>query len=233
MELGGALWRGNGILRWFYYTLATGASWQGPIERSTVTVDFSRVRSYEVQDAWPLAGMRPPGKRLIAWEWRQFKPGPHDSFGVAFIPERYAVMVHGGGATFAELRRRQVRLYRGQLMVPVRAIAECAGGSAIWDGRTRSAVFGPDKDHRVEARVGQREISVGGKTHRLAIAPYLARSRFPYLSDFGQEGPSTTTLFVPLRSLVEAMGGQVRTLYQGGPWHAYIPDYWGKAADAE
>ena len=150
MRLGEANWSANGPLRPFSYVLDTGTSWQGTIGEARVTLDFSRVRSYEIMEATPLAGQKVPERRRLIWQWHNFEPTAEDNIRVTFIPESYSVMLHGaryGGTSLSEdsfvgLYADQVQRRNGEIMVPVNALAECLGRWSQWNPKVKTVSFG-------------------------------------------------------------------------------------------
>ena len=47
-----------------------------------MTLDFSRVRSYEIMEATSLAGQKVPERRRLIWQWHNFEPTAEDNIRV-------------------------------------------------------------------------------------------------------------------------------------------------------
>jgi len=226
MLLGQVIWSEKGSRRTFSYILGTGASWHGKIGLATLHVDFSSVRNYSILDASPLTGMRVSGAKSLTWARRDFEPSEDDNLSVSFVPETYAVVIHGIGPDSRDhvgLTSDQVRLRDGYVMVPVNTIADAVASGSVWAAQKQRVLFGRERDERVSLAPRSHFMRIGGRTHQLGVSPYVEWNPTPYVGEFQRSRPSKWTLFVPLRSVIEALGGRVYRLDHRGAIHATVP----------
>lgn len=177
--------------KFFHYILVTGASWKGKIGRSDIIVDLSALGSVTDLSIRP-AGYRRANNR-IAWRFENYEP--NEDISIVFF-QHYRLNADIGEPQIVS-RDALVRP-QGTLMIDAGWFRSMRGVQVAWDGKTRRVTIADTSTGRqIVMRVGDRWAIVNGQRVQLPVAPSWYR-------EWGRR-----IVRVPLRPVVEALGGQV------------------------
>ena len=175
----------------FHYILVTGASWKGKIGRSDIIVDLSALGSVTDLSIRP-AGYRRANNR-IAWRFENYEP--NEDISIVFF-QHYRLNADIGEPRIVS-RDALVRP-QGTLMIDAGWFRSIRGVQVAWDGKTQRVTIADSSTGRqIVMRVGDRWAIVNGQRVQLPVAPSWHRER------------DRRVVRVPLRPVVEALGGQV------------------------
>lgn len=175
----------------FHYILVTGASWKGKIGRSDIIVDLSALGSVTDLSIRP-AGYRRANNR-IAWRFENYEP--NEDISIVFF-QHYRLNADIGEPRIVS-RDALVRP-QGTLMIDAGWFRSIRGVQVAWDGKTQRVTIADSSTGRqIVMRVGDRWAIVNGQRVQLPVAPSWYR-------EWGRR-----IVRVPLRPVVEALGGQV------------------------
>jgi hypothetical protein len=181
--------------RSFEYTLSTGASWKGKIGRADIIVQLIGP-SLRNATEWRIS---PRGyqrvRNQIIWRFRNFEP--MKDIDIWFRPAYYHLYFNGSRtfASFDEMSRR-----RGVFLLGVRWLEQLGDIEIAWDHSTKRVTITNTNrraNRHIVLRVGSRWALANGQRILLPVAPSLHREW------------SRWTVKVPIRAVVEALGGQV------------------------
>lgn len=177
--------------KFFHYILVTGASWKGKIGRSDIIVDLSALGSVTDLSIRP-AGYRRANNR-IAWRFENYEP--NEDISIVFF-QHYRLNADIGEPRIVS-RDALVRP-QGTLMIDAGWFRSMRGVQVAWDSKTRRVTIADTSTGRqIVMRVGDRWAIVNGQRVQLPVAPSWYR-------EWGRR-----IVRVPLRPVVEALGGQV------------------------
>ena len=177
--------------KFFHYILVTGASWKGKIGRSDIIVDLSALGSVTDLSIRP-AGYRRANNR-IAWRFENYEP--NEDISIVFF-QHYRLNADIGEPRIVS-RDALVRP-QGTLMIDAGWFRSIRGVQVAWDGKTQRVTIADSSTGRqIVMRVGDRWAIVNGQRVQLPVAPSWYRER------------DRRIVRVPLRPVVEALGGQV------------------------
>jgi hypothetical protein len=175
----------------FHYVLTTGASWKGKIGRSDIIVELSGLDHAVDLEISP-KGYRRVGNR-IAWRFENYEP--NDNIFVVFF-QHYRLNADIGGSRI--LSRDALVRPQGTLMIDAGWFRNMRGVRVAWDGsQQRITIKDSSSGRQIVMRVGDRWAIVNGQRVQLPVAP-------SWYHEWGRR-----VVRVPLRSVVEALGGQV------------------------
>lgn len=175
----------------FHYILVTGASWKGKIGRSDIIVDLSALGSVTDLSIRP-AGYRRANNR-IAWRFENYEP--NEDISIVFF-RHYRLNADIGEPRIVS-RDALVRP-QGTLMIDAGWFRSIRGVQVAWDGKTQRVTIADSSTGRqIVMRVGDRWAIVNGQRVQLPVAPSWYREW------------DRRIVRVPLRPVVEALGGQV------------------------
>ena len=175
----------------FHYILVTGASWKGKIGRSDIIVDLSALGSVTDLSIRP-AGYRRANNR-IAWRFENYEP--NENISIVFF-QHYRLNADIGEPRVVS-RDALVRP-QGTLMIDAGWFRSIRGVQVAWDGTTqRVTIVDSSSGRQIVMRVGDRWAIVNGQRVQLPVAPSWYR-------EWGRR-----FVRVPIRPVVEALGGQV------------------------
>ena len=175
----------------FHYILVTGASWKGKIGRSDIIVDLSALGSVTDLSIRP-AGYRRANNR-IAWRFENYEP--NEDISIVFF-QHYRLNADLGEPRIVP--RDDLVRPQGTLMIDAGWFRSMRGVQVAWDSKTRRVTIADTSTGRqIVMRVGDRWAIVNGQRVQLPVAPSWYR-------EWGRR-----IVRVPLRPVVEALGGQV------------------------
>jgi hypothetical protein len=175
----------------FDYILTTGASWKGKIGRSDIIVELSGLEHVVDLEIRP-EGYRRVGNRIV---WRLENYEPKENIFIMFF-QHYRLYADIGESRIVS--RDALIRPQGTLMIDADWFRSIRGVRVAWDGATQRVTIADSVSGRqIVMRVGDRWAIVNGQRVQLPVAPSW------------YHGWSRRVVRVPLRSVVEALGGQV------------------------
>jgi hypothetical protein len=175
----------------FDYILTTGASWKGKIGRSDIIVELSGLDHVADLEIRP-KGYRRVGNRIV---WRLENYEPKENIFIMFF-QHYRLNADIGESRIVS--RDALIRPQGTLMIDADWFRSIRGVRVAWDGsRQRITIKDSSSGRQIVMRVGDRWAIVNGQRVRLPVAPSW------------YHGWGRRIVRVPLRSVVEALGGQV------------------------
>jgi Copper amine oxidase N-terminal domain. len=175
----------------FDYILTTGASWKGKIGRSDIIVELSGLEHVVDLEIRP-EGYRRVGNRIV---WRLENYEPKENISIMFF-QHYRLYADIGEPRIVS--RDALIRPQGTLMIDADWFRSIRGVRVAWDGATQRVTIADSVSGRqIVMRVGDRWAIVNGQRVRLPVAPSW------------YHGWGRRVVRVPLRSVVEALGGQV------------------------
>ena len=180
--------------KFFHYILVTGASWKGKIGRSDIIVDLSALGSVTDLSIRP-AGYRRVGNRIV---WRLENYEPKENIDIIFF-QHYRLQVNDDQwDAFRIVSRDAMQRPQGVFLIEARWFEEIPGVRVAWDAsQQRVTIVDSSSGRQIVMRVGDRWAIVNGQRVQLPVAPSWYRER------------GRRFVRVPLRPVVEALGGQV------------------------
>jgi hypothetical protein len=188
------MWLGFDSLggRSFAYTLSTGASWKGKIGRADIIVQLTNLRNATRWSVHP-KGYRRTGSQIV-WRFRAFEP--KEDIYVWFYPGGYRLYIRKGEDHFVPLN--EVVQRKGVFLLSVHWLEKAGDFQLSWNYSAKSVRITNLRNNRqLVLRVGSRWAVVDGQRILLPAAPLLQRERGRW------------TVKVPIRAVVNALGGQV------------------------
>jgi hypothetical protein len=175
----------------FDYILTTGASWKGKIGRSDIIVELSGLEHVVDLEIRP-EGYRRVGNRIV---WRLENYEPKENIFIMFF-QHYRLYADIGESRIVS--RDALIRPQGTLMIDADWFRSIRGVRVAWDGsQQRITIKDSGSGRQIVMRVGDRWAIVNGQRVRLPVAPSW------------YHGWGRRVVRVPLRSVVEALGGQV------------------------
>jgi hypothetical protein len=175
----------------FDYILTTGASWKGKIGRSDIIVELSGLKHVVDLEIRP-EGYRRVGNRIV---WRLENYEPKENIFIMFF-QHYRLNADIGESRIVS--RDALIRPQGTLMIDAGWFRSMRGVQVAWDSKTRRVTIADTSTGRqIVMRVGDRWAIVNGQRVQLPVAPSWYR-------EWGRR-----IVRVPLRPVVEALGGQV------------------------
>lgn len=175
----------------FDYILTTGASWKGKIGRSDIIVELSGLDHVVDLEIRP-EGYRRVGNRIV---WRLENYEPKENISIMFF-QHYRLNADIGESRIVS--RDALIRPQGTLMIDADWFRSIRGVRVAWDGsQQRITIKDSSSGRQIVMRVGDRWAIVNGQRVRLPVAPSW------------YHGWGRRVVRVPLRSVVEALGGQV------------------------
>jgi hypothetical protein len=175
----------------FDYILTTGASWKGKIGRSDIIVELSGLEHVVDLEIRP-EGYRRVGNRIV---WRLENYEPKENIFIMFF-QHYRLYADIGESRIVS--RDALIRPQGTLMIDADWFRSIRGVRVAWDGATQRVTIADSVSGRqIVMRVGDRWAIVNGQRVQLPVAPSW------------YHGWGRRVVRVPLRSVVEALGGQV------------------------
>jgi hypothetical protein len=175
----------------FDYILTTGASWKGKIGRSDIIVELSGLDHVVDLEIRP-EGYRRVGNRIV---WRLENYEPKENIFIMFF-QHYRLYADIGESRIVS--RDALIRPQGTLMIDADWFRSIQGVRVAWDGATQRVTIADSVSGRqIVMRVGDRWAIVNGQRVQLPVAP-------SWYHEWGRR-----VVRVPLRSVVEALGGQV------------------------
>ena len=175
----------------FDYILTTGASWKGKIGRSDIIVELSGLEHVVDLEIRP-EGYRRVGNRIV---WRLENYEPKENIFIMFF-QHYRLYADIGESRIVS--RDALIRPQGTLMIDADWFRSIRGVRVAWDGATQRVTIADSVSGRqIVMRVGDRWAIVNGQRVQLPVAP-------SWYHEWGRR-----VVRVPLRSVVEALGGQV------------------------
>jgi hypothetical protein len=175
----------------FDYILTTGASWKGKIGRSDIIVELSGLKHVVDLEIRP-EGYRRVGNRIV---WRLENYEPKENIFIMFF-QHYRLYADIGESRIVS--RDALIRPQGTLMIDADWFRSIQGVRVAWDGATQRVTIADSVSGRqIVMRVGDRWAIVNGQRVQLPVAP-------SWYHEWGRR-----VVRVPLRSVVEALGGQV------------------------
>jgi hypothetical protein len=175
----------------FDYILTTGASWKGKIGRSDIIVELSGLDHVADLEIRP-KGYRRVGNRIV---WRLENYEPNEDIFIVFF-QHYRLNADIGESRIVS--RDALIRPQGTLMIDADWFRSIRGVRVAWDGATQRVTIADSVSGRqIVMRVGDRWAIVNGQRVQLPVAP-------SWYHEWGRR-----VVRVPLRSVVEALGGQV------------------------
>jgi hypothetical protein len=175
----------------FDYILTTGASWKGKIGRSDIIVELSGLEHVVDLEIRP-EGYRRVGNRIV---WRLENYEPKENISIMFF-QHYRLNADIGESRIVS--RDALIRPQGTLMIDADWFRSIRGVRVAWDGATQRVTIADSVSGRqIVMRVGDRWAIVNGQRVQLPVAP-------SWYHGWGRQ-----VVRVPLRSVVEALGGQV------------------------
>ncbi len=175
----------------FDYILTTGASWKGKIGRSDIIVELSGLDHVVDLEIRP-EGYRRVGNRIV---WRLENYEPKENIFITFF-QHYRLNADIGESRIVS--RDALIRPQGTLMIDADWFRSIQGVRVAWDGATQRVTIADSVSGRqIVMRVGDRWAIVNGQRVQLPVAPSW------------YHGWGRRVVRVPLRSVVEALGGQV------------------------
>jgi hypothetical protein len=175
----------------FDYILTTGASWKGKIGRSDIIVELSGLDHVVDLEIRP-EGYRRVGNRIV---WRLENYEPKENIFIMFF-QHYRLNADIGESRIVS--RDALIRPQGTLMIDADWFRSIRGVRVAWDGsQQRITIKDSSSGRQIVMRVGDRWAIVNGQRVRLPVAP-------SWYHEWGRR-----VVRVPLRSVVEALGGQV------------------------
>jgi hypothetical protein len=175
----------------FDYILTTGASWKGKIGRSDIIVELSGLKHVVDLEIRP-EGYRRVGNRIV---WRLENYEPKENIFIMFF-QHYRLNADIGESRIVS--RDALIRPQGTLMIDADWFRSMRGVQVAWDSKTRRVTIADTSTGRqIVMRVGDRWAIVNGQRVQLPVAPSWYR-------EWGRR-----IVRVPLRPVVEALGGQV------------------------
>jgi Copper amine oxidase N-terminal domain. len=175
----------------FDYILTTGASWKGKIGRSDIIVELSGPKHVVDLEIRP-EGYRRVGNRIV---WRLENYEPKENIFIMFF-QHYRLYADIGESRIVS--RDALIRPQGTLMIDADWFRSIRGVRVAWDGATQRVTIADSVSGRqIVMRVGDRWAIANGQRVQLPVAPSW------------YHGWGRRVVRVPLRSVVEALGGQV------------------------
>jgi len=175
----------------FDYILTTGASWKGKIGRSDIIVELSGLEHVVDLEIRP-EGYRRVGNRIV---WRLENYEPKENIFITFF-QHYRLYADIGEPRIVS--RDALIRPQGTLMIDADWFRSIRGVRVAWDGsQQRITIKDSSSGRQIVMRVGDRWAIVNGQRVQLPVAPSW------------YHGWGRRVVRVPLRSVVEALGGQV------------------------
>ena len=178
----------------FDYILTTGASWKGKIGRSDIIVELSGLDHVVDLEIRP-EGYRRVGNRIV---WRLENYEPKENIYIVFF-QHYRLLVNDDQLGASRIvSRNAVQRPQGVFLIEARWFEAIPGVRVAWDGsQQRITITDSSSGRQIVMRVGDRWAIVNGQRVQLPGAPSW------------YHGWGRRVVRVPLRSVVEALGGQV------------------------
>jgi len=175
----------------FDYILTTGASWKGKIGRSDIIVELSGLKHVVDLEIRP-EGYRRVGNRIV---WRLENYEPKENIFITFF-QHYRLNADIGESRIVS--RDALIRPQGTLMIDADWFRSIRGVRVAWDGsQQRITIKDSSSGRQIVMRVGDRWAIVNGQRVQLPVAPSWYREW------------DRRVVRVPIRPVVEALGGQV------------------------
>jgi len=153
-------------MRFFPYTLETGASWHGPIGHVEIVLRWTEPYEWRLHTAGrgPAAWQVSDDGRTVTWTTEDLEP--KEGVTLYFVPWSGYLYCDG-------LALGPFRLSAPDVWIEVRSLAKILRGAVAYDHRSKTATIATHADDKIRVTVGKPTARVNGEALALAGPPYI------------------------------------------------------------